>query len=365
MKQQLLRIIAHSICIVVLSVLFCKIIPYDPSNLPNLGSPLEMDVTDFYNSVANKQFIPKCDSNVVIVDIGAASRYELAEAIDAISYCEPRVIGLDVIFDSQHDHDEDEFLLQTIKSVPNIVVASSLSDAKRSFFDENIPLTNKGFAELGDESEIVRRLYVNQISGTDTLRSFVSQMVQLAKVGVKEPINGDYIHYPALDYYVININQIEQEHKILKDKFVLIGTLANNEDVFYTPIDLRMNGVRVHAHILSTFLSERRIEDFSKISQWAIALVVVFGLIFLRMYFAFGGNSLGDVIMRITHLFAVWLFVYIGYILFVQFHLYCDLPIALISCISLFVADIWQAIIIGFRRFGKFFCSKRKNDTNG
>ena len=140
-----------------------------------------------------------------------------------------------------------------------------------------------------------------------------------------------------------SISSIRKVSYSIEGKIVLVGTLAYNEDIFYTPTDMRMNGVCVHAHILSTMLSAKKISYLPKSVQWIVAFIVIFALIFLRVYFMFGGNAMGDFIVRIMQFLVVWIFVYVSYLLFIHYYLYCDLSIALLSCISLLVADAWQA----------------------
>lgn len=344
MKRQAIRITLHSLCIFALTVLFCKLIPYDPANMPNFGASIDRDITDFYNSVANDRLEARLDTNIVLVDIGLADRGELAEALDLIYDCEPLAIGLDVLFDSPRDSIGDGLLVNTILNIPNIVIASSFDKEERSFFDDLIPDQNKGFANIGEANKVVRQLYTNRTSGTETIRSFASQIVKMSGITPPtESTNGDFIIFPSIEYDTLRIDEIEQEHDRLTGKFVLVGTLANNEDIFYTPTDMRMNGMCVHAHILSTMLSDKKISYLEKNIQWVVAFIVIFALIFLRVYFMFGGNAMGDFIIRIMQFLVVWLFVYASYLLFVYYFKYCDLSIALLSCISLLVADAWQA----------------------
>lgn len=344
MKRQAIRITLHSLCIFALTVLFCKLIPYDPANMPNFGASIDRDITDFYNSVANDRQEARLDTNIVLVDIGLADRDELADVLDLIYDCDPLAIGLDVVFDSPRDNADDEKLVNTILNIPNIVIASSFDKEKRSFFDSIVPEHNKGFANIGDEDKVIRQLFTTRVSETDTLRSFASQIIRMSGITTSNKSkNGDYIMFPSIEYDTLRIDEIEQEHERLNGKLVLIGTLAYNEDIFYTPTDMRMNGVCVHAHILSTMLSDKKISYLPKSVQWIVAFIVIFALIFLRVYFMFGGNAMGDFIVRIMQFLVVWIFVYVSYLLFIHYYLYCDLSIALLSCISLLVADAWQA----------------------
>lgn len=350
MKKQIVRITVHSLCIMTLAILFCKVVPYDPANMPNFGASIDRDITDFYNMVANKRLESKCDTNVVLVDIGLASRLEIADALDLINDSEPLAIGLDVLFDNPKD-ESDSALIEEILSIPNLVVASSFCNNTKSFFDELIPLQNKGFAELGDKNQVIRNLFTDSIIGADTLRSFASQIISSAGLRPQKwSNNGDIIIFPSIEYDTLRLEEIEECHDRLKGKLVLVGSIADNEDVFYTPTDMRMNGVCIHAHILSTMLSDKNISYLRKPIQWTIAFVIIFILILLRVYFMFCGNPMGDFLTRMAQLFVVWLFVYVSYLLFIHFLYYCDLSIALLSCISLLVADAWQAGLYIFNK---------------
>lgn len=345
MKRKLPRILLHSIGITLLSVIFCELIPYDAANMPNFGSSLSMDITDFYNSVAQQQIVSHRDTDIVLVDIGMPSRREMAEALEFIAACEPRVIGLDVVFDAPKENEIDDlYLVETICDIPNLVMATSIYPDSRSFFDAVVPAEKKGFAELGDDQQIIRQFDTHYADDSTELLSLTARMLLMS--GINPPVpshNGDYISYPGIEYDTLHISEIVELHDLLKGKFVLMGTLSPTEDIFYTPTDLRMNGLGIHAHILSTMLSPQRISHMNRVLQWIIALMVVFVLIMVRVYFMFSGNALGDFSLRILQLFVVWLFVYFSYTLFIHHHLYCDLSIALLTCISLLVADAWQA----------------------
>ena len=344
MKRQAIRITLHSLCIFALTVLFCKLIPYDPANMPNFGASIDRDITDFYNSVANERQEARLDTNIVLVDIGLAGREQLANALELISFHNPLAIGLDVVFDTPKDYYEDSCLVSAIQSIDNIVIASALDDDKKSFFDDGISFQFKGFAELGDVNNVIRQYYTDSICGKDTIRSFASQVIRQSGLEQqRRSKNGDFIIYPSIEYDMINIDEIQDSREKIEGKIVLVGTLAYNEDIFYTPTDMRMNGVCVHAHILSTMLSDKKISYLPKSIQWIVAFIVIFALIFLRVHFMFGGNAMGDFIVRIMQFLVVWLFVYVSYLLFIHYYLYCDLSIALLSCISLLVADAWQA----------------------
>lgn len=55
-----------------------------------------------------------------MVDIGRGGREEIAEILEMLKFCEPKVIGLDVNFDAPTE--DDSSLLEAISSSPSLVL---------------------------------------------------------------------------------------------------------------------------------------------------------------------------------------------------------------------------------------------------
>lgn len=363
MKHNFIKVSVHSFCIVVLSILFCQYIPFDFSNMPNFGAVQDMDITDFYNAVANSRNVAQLDTNVVIVDIGQSTREQIAESIEIINECEPKAIGLDVTFVGNKDPQQDLRLVETIVSTPNLVVSTDFNGDLCSFFEDLLPSTQKGFANLGDEGTVIRQYFPSFPRGSDSIYSFAFQMLRVSgagqKVAEKQNIGDDnYIIYPSKEFNTFTFDSIRERGDELTNKYVLIASISEKEDTHITPIDQRMNGVKIHAYILSSMLSTERITKANPWLQWIISIFVVFLLIYARVCFMLSSNSTGDILVRILQLFVVWAFVYSCYLLYIHYYIYCNFSMALYSCISLLVADIWQA---GLYLYDKIVAVRRKS----
>jgi len=72
------------------------------------------------NSVDNGRF--------EIIDVTDCSRRDITEILKAVSNMSPKVIGLDVSYISEENPTEDSLLVQTILSIPNIVLPVVFQD---------------------------------------------------------------------------------------------------------------------------------------------------------------------------------------------------------------------------------------------
>lgn len=338
------KITIHAVCIVVLSIIFSKI-TYDLSNLPNLGSVQNMDITDFYNYVANSRDVAKCDSNIIVIDAGTASRAQIGYALQTISSNQPKAIGLDFIFQNRGDDFVDSILVSAILETDNLVIATDAKSNNHSFFESLLDSAQLGYVNFGKPYDVVRKYEPCIKNGNEYLYSFASQLLRISKANTPFMDDPNYINYPSVSFDTVSIYNIENRLEDIQDKYVLIGSLLENDDVHVTPVDQEMHGVQIHAHILSTMLSKEKVTRINPWIQWTMAIIVIFLLILARVYFMFSSNSAGDIIVRILQLFVVWLFVYMGYLLFIHWKIYCDISMATFSCISLLVADIWQATL--------------------
>jgi hypothetical protein len=97
----------------------------------NLGimNPIKLGLKDFdfndmyFSHVGNNQK-KEVDSNIVVINIGHADREGIALMIDKVATFNPKVIGLDALFDGPRDPSKDSILEETIRRNKNLVLAT-------------------------------------------------------------------------------------------------------------------------------------------------------------------------------------------------------------------------------------------------
>ena len=94
-------------------------------------NPIKMSLQDFdYNDLSysrmGKNENTAVDTNIVIVNIGMGERKEIAEAIHTIETYNPKVIGVDVLFEEPKGAEQDSLLHSMAEISSNIVFAYNL-----------------------------------------------------------------------------------------------------------------------------------------------------------------------------------------------------------------------------------------------
>ncbi|MFH0866241.1 MAG: hypothetical protein V1904_08600 [Bacteroidota bacterium] len=86
----------------------------------------ELDFTDIvYSKIRNNDNI--IDANIVLINIGNASRDTIALAIDRAGKSKAKVIGVDILFGSRKDSVKDSILKTIIARYNNLIFGSKLS----------------------------------------------------------------------------------------------------------------------------------------------------------------------------------------------------------------------------------------------
>lgn len=208
------------------------------------------------------------DSNIVLVNIGALSRSELAKEIDIISKYKPRVIGIDGIFKDLKDQISDSLLEHSFRKFDRLVLGGRLIyNSKKKYFDSLITShdyflsnTRIGYFTIGTSTELInenkvempRFFSVSEIIKNFKYQHFIVEIIRgfdsikfekfLKRKNQIEYINfeGGYYRFRKLD--VNDIFHPTTDLSFLKDKIILMGFMgstigdSSKEDKFYSPL---------------------------------------------------------------------------------------------------------------------------------
>ncbi len=292
----------------------------------------DVDLTDYVFWGLREEVEP--EENVVIVNIGALSRAEIAEQINILSKAKPRVIGVDSFFFFPKDEDPmgDALLRNAIEEAGNVVLVTKVDrtramvKASGEDYDSLIrsaPIFadvafRDGFANLEteaayqDDVKTCRSFTpVVDVNGQEHLafpvvlasildsakaaafleRDNESELVNYRGnvVDIYEQSNENYRNvFPAIDAQQVLDNAFEED--IVRDKIVLMGYLGDYwgdtswEDRFYTPLNTSlagktnpdMFGVVIHANIISMILNEDYLNSMADWQQYAMAFILCF-----------------------------------------------------------------------------------------
>lgn len=262
--------------------------------------PLHLALADFnYNDLAytqlHKNSNSTTDTNIVVVNIGQANRQEIAAMIDKIDRSQPKVIGVDVLFEDKKDSIADALLATQFATNRHIVTVYNFNGNphKGYFYAQSL---TKGFANfVGEEEGVIRHFTPSLNENGESYTAFALQVVKKADEAkyngfLKRKKLTETINYSrnADKYFVIDglglLNS--KTDAIFRDKIVLLGYVSANkfdiEDKHFTPMNEKaigkavpdMNGIFIHANIISMVLAKDYINHLPSWIMWSIAFLL-------------------------------------------------------------------------------------------
>lgn len=360
LKKRWFRQLLKAVGMLLVVCLLVRWVRYDISSIAYFA-PMEkaadFTVEDFYQLVAEGRSVKQLCQEVVVVDIDTCKRTQIAEIIEAVDYCEPAAVGLDIFFDYPSVNDEP--LLQAIRSCQHIVLpvqveyeaaTDSYTHISGSFFYNQLNRPLIGAVNLAGSSQlsIVRQIRPYFTQGHDTLPHLVSAMLAEAHPKVWQRIRqrgGNQlipINYAAYEFHILKPHEVLASAELLKGKMVLIGSVDDPIDRHLTPTRSEMPGLLIHAHSLSTLLHDVAIRQAPAWINWLLGLALC--LLMLQIKLATTNLSIEGVLMRIIQLILLYLIVMGGYQLFVRYNYSLDLSFALLMVgLGFVAADLWES----------------------
>jgi CHASE2 domain-containing sensor protein len=316
--------------------------------------PIHLALSDFdYNDLAyskmHKNEDKPTDTNIVIVNIDYADRILISMMLDKINEQNPKAIGIDLLFNEHKDMVGDTLLARHLASNPKIVSVFNYTSAygHDTKLHKNprqqlgvFPSKHKGYANfVGEEGGVVR--HFSPFLKEEKLESFSAAVVKIAdpkrfqelskRNNLTEIIN--YSRKPE-KYIVINGLDLANEKidgKVLRNKIVLLGYVSSNandvEDKHFTPLNAKytgralpdMNGIFIHANIISMIQSQDYIRHLPSWLMWSIAFLLCWlhMALFIKDYL--DNHIWFHLLAKIAQIISAVFFVYIGLLCFHSF----------------------------------------------
>ena len=320
----------------------------------------DLDFNDISYSVLNKNGNTPVDNRVIIVNIGTADRLTLSLMIERLRMAKPKVIGLDVHFEGARDPQNDSILRNIIAGTPNLVIVSQLEWANKEqpenggYFGDVAP--QKGYANLiGEDGGTIRNFSPFETANGKTLNSFPAAIIALADSAAYRRLKQrqrtyEVIHYSRKQeqYMVIDGNDVLEDNiapELLANKIILMGYINpdpyNIEDKHFTPFNKRfagkstpdMNGIVIHANILSMLMDGKYIKDIPTWLYWIITILIAWLHVALFMRYYIEEHIWFHLVAKLAQIFFAILSVYIGIMFFDWFNIKIDTKISLIVII--------------------------------
>ncbi len=333
----------------------------------NLGvmNPIKLGLKDFdfndmfYSKLSNNDKI-KVDNRIVIANIGNADREGLAMMIEKASSLKPKVMALDVLFWSERDPYHDSLLSDVFSRTPSLITARMLvpggkkGDSITTTADYFKSAATSAHVNLFNDSLATVRYHEPVITDYkgEKFKSFSAAVTEAYDPEAYKKLEEKgkskiLINYTRrVDKYLIlepeDLFALEEADSVLADKIVLFGYINRDRndvlDKFFTPMNERyygksipdMNGIVVHANIISMALDKNYIK---KLPSWANLLIAVLVCwlhmsFFIRYYLE--SHIWFHLVAKLAQVASAIFFVWLGIYLYDRFGLKVDLKMSLV-----------------------------------
>jgi hypothetical protein len=345
-------------------------------------NPMKTALKDFdfndmrYAKLVNDDKI-KLDTNIVIVNIGRGDREEIAGIIKTVSMYQPRVIGLDALFVGERDSTKDAILRGVFNTTQNLVAASYVEPAdtffiRKDYFDDVTP--DKGYVNFVTENIGTRRFYSPfEMIENKKVPAFTSAIVEKFDSAAYHKLASRHkqvetINYSRRDnkYFIVQPEELTNDgidSFRLRNKIILLGYVnkdqADIEDKLFTPMNEKfagkslpdMNGIVVHANIISMVLEGNYINKTPKWVAWLVAIVVgwIHMSLFIRYYLE--NHIWFHLVAKLAQVFSVIFFAYLGIFIFDKFDLKLEMKYTLyVIALAVDVIYFYEALVTWLHR---------------
>jgi len=333
----------------------------------------DFEFTDVYFS---KNFYSRqTDPELIVVNVGQADRFAIAQALQKINRFKPKAVGVDLIFKERKADFPDEQLKQALAETKQLVHAVYLEDGVLRQSHPYFELDEKqsGFINfnLEGDSRVVREFtgVLQTDSGTQT--SFAGKLTVEAGYLEEAALNQNYttdipIRYSggADSFLTLSIEEVNEREdlQVLNNAVVLLGyagTPTGNpydiEDKHFTPLNPNFTGrsvpdtygVYIHATILQNLKTGG---GLYKLPQWlslCIAVLFCYLAIVLGMLINKKSDLVFDLSIKILQLVIPVLLLYLALILMDEGIYIAVLPAVVLVILGLECIDFYAY----FQRF--------------
>lgn len=247
----------------------------------------DFSMTDMFYEIEHSGTIDSESSVISIVDLtNVYDRGEIGEILANISMCNPKAIGVDIIFEGEKDDSiGNKLLTDAIRILPKSTIFAEkltnyssendeFSSSVKSFFADSLHV-RQGFTNFVDNlaaSSIREMPAFRNLSGQDVI-AFDVALSEMC--GIKVTANSDdnyIINYKNIKFTRIPPDSIFEYSDYIEDRVILVGTLNEEADMHSTPVG-KMPGVEIHAYSLLALLENHRVIELNEF--WLILIAIV------------------------------------------------------------------------------------------
>ncbi len=343
----------------------------------NLGimNPIKLGLKDFdfndvyYSSEGKKVKNSEIDNNMVVINIGNADREQIAMIIDKVASYNPKVMGLDVLFDGPRDEHQDAVLKETIRRNKNLVLAVKYQiDKHDKLFGGNNHFTDSasktGYVNFPYDTDYETIRYYFPFKADDhdknlVLPSFSSALVKEYDKDAYEKVLEKTNHKTIINYRRI-VTERKKQYRVvelenlmnegvdsswIKGRIALLAYFNDApDDVLdkkFTPMNERfsgktvpdMNGILVHANIISMVLEKNYIKKVPSWGNWLIAIIICWLHMSFFIHYYLESHIWFHLAAKIAQVASAIFFVWLGAEIYSRYGLKVDMKISLVTII--------------------------------
>jgi CHASE2 domain-containing sensor protein len=350
--------------------IFIVVLALIPLNL-GIMNPIKLGLKDFdfndmyYSHVGNNQK-KEVDNNIVVINIGRADREDIAMMIDKVATFSPKVMGLDVLFEGPRDPHKDSILDESIRRNKNLVLATKYQTdsggkliAGNNYFKNNSTLTGYVNFPYNSDMESIRT-YIpfkkDEKNHDLILPSFTSTLIKIFDSASYHNIE-EMADHKIIINYTRKVTDKKKQYQIIEpenlmmdqvDSAAIRGKIAlfaytnidpnDIEDKKFTPMNEKyagkttpdMNGILVHANILSMILEKNFIKKVPLWGNLLLAIVVCWIHMSFFIHYYLESHIWFHLAAKIAQVFSALFFVWLGIEIFSRYGLKVDMKMSLI-----------------------------------
>lgn len=258
-------------------------------------------LSDVYYEIKAGTQEPRLSPDIVLVDVtDLHSRGQIADVIDSVAVCNPKVLGFDLVFESPRDDaGENAKLAAATERVAHLsrfackltdyaAADSSFQQKVCSFFSPESPYFNDSTAEvalplfegyanvLSDEGySYIRELSVERKFRGDEMPSLAAALaeayIDTSLVGRRDRV----IDFQPTGFVRVPHDSISAYRGLIEGRIVLLGTLGEEADMHYTPLG-KMSGMEIQAYATQTLVDNTHIRELGAGWTFLVAFIVTY-----------------------------------------------------------------------------------------
>lgn len=313
----------------------------------------DFSFTDIYYQIEREGDAPDTCRYITIVDMTkVTARGDIAKVLTDIEAANPKVVGLDCVFDNEGDDIEgNDAIIQVAEKYKNIVFAEKMLDWENdtigytkvihSFFSEFVDI-NEGTVNMPRKlyDSMKRKTALTELYNGKRQLSFVSQVSNLytGKDMVGKHTGDININFSYTKFQVLQPDEVKAHPELIEGQIVLFGSMYEDADTHWSPLG-RIAGVELLAYSIQSLIERTDVKNVPFIPFCIITLLIIFIVQVLQANYLkrtslssnmFTKYIIGSAyIMNILTFLFTSVFIGISFLIFCTFHISFNLAWAL------------------------------------